>query len=177
MALYLDNCHFKVSRSEVKRSKLRRTYVLMIAVIPPVCGGSVIRDFLRYLVSKNTKTPTNLSRSNTHEIIPAIKKSDKDDSSYSLLLLSTFHRLVLIPEKFKQQQRFESSEPFYLRQRANQLAKDHQWFQNGCNRMDKTKRKFVLCTVIVLSFGITHNEVNKEQICCFASYFQISAIF
>ena len=91
IALYLDNCHFKVSRSEVKRSKLRRTYVLMIAVIPPVCGGSVIRDFLRYLVSKNTKTPTNLSRSNTHEIIPAIKKSDKDDSSYSLLSLSTFH--------------------------------------------------------------------------------------
>ena len=98
IALYLDNCHFKVSRSEVKRSKLRRTYVLMIAVIPPVCGGSVIRDFLRYLVSKNTKTPSNLSRSNTHEIIPAIKKSDKDDCSYSLLLLSTFHRLILIPE-------------------------------------------------------------------------------
>ena len=122
MALYLDNCHFKVSRSEVKRSKLRRTYVLMIAVIPPVCGGSVIRDFLRYLVSKNTKTPSNLSRSNTHEIIPAIKKSDKDDCSYSLLLLSTFRRLVLIPEKFKQQQRFENSDPFYLRQRANQLA-------------------------------------------------------
>ena len=123
IALYLDNCHFKVSRSEVKRSKLRRTYVLMIAVIPPVCGGSVIRDFLRYLVSKNTKTPSNLNRSKTHEIIPAIKESDKDDSSYSLLLLSTFHRLVLIPEKFKQQQRFESSEPFYLRQRATQLAR------------------------------------------------------
>lgn len=115
--------------------------MLLIAVIPPV-----------------QKTQRHLQT-----IKPAIKKSDKDDSSYSLLLLSTFHRLVLIPEKFKQLQRFESSDTFYFRQRANQLAGITSDFKTDVIQWIKLIRQRI-CIMhyhcIILWYKV-NNKVNK----------------